>query len=153
FFTIDNWEPNPRYFLEKAPAFLDADYEWVFLPDQKKLLLKLPEGVNPADLEVTIPFSEGLVSIIGQADQVVKHMRVDRVTFQYINWVIPEDGCCVVLACHVDPRPDNGARAVVPGAISTVWAETIAFVGCSFRNVGGSGICFGTGCKNCKVVD
>jgi len=153
FFTIDNWEPNPRYFLENAPEFLDADFEWVFLPDQKKLLLKLPEGVNPADLELSIPFSEGLVSIIGQQDQVVKNIRFEGVTFQYSKWEIPEKGYCGVQACHFDPRPRNGGWAVVPGAISTVWAENIVFLNCSFRNFGGSGLWFGTGSKNCKVVD
>lgn len=153
FFTIDNWEPNPRYFLENALEFLDADYEWVFLPDQKKLLLKLPEGVDPTDLEVKIPFSEGLISIIGQEDEVVKNIRFEGVAFQYSKWEIPESGYGGVQACHFDPRPDSGGWAVVPGAITTVWAENISFVGCSFRNFGGSGILFGIGSKNCQVVD
>jgi hypothetical protein len=42
---------------------------------------------------------------------------------------------------------------VVPAAISSVWGENITFSKCSFRNFGGSGIWFGTGSKNCKIID
>lgn len=153
FFTIDNWEPNPRYFLENAPEFLDAEYEWIFQDDQKKFLLKLPEGVNPNDLKTIVPFSKGLISIIGEENQPVKNIHFEGITFQFSKWDIPEKGYCGVQACHFDPRPSTGEWAVVPAAISSVWAENVSFSGCTFKNFGGSGIWFGTGSKNCKVVD
>ncbi|OOG77882.1 right-handed parallel beta-helix repeat-containing protein [Algoriphagus sp. A40] len=153
FFTIDNWEPNPRYFLENAPEFLDADYEWIFRNDSKKFLLKLPEGINPNALQVAIPLSEGLISIIGEENQPVKNIHFEGITFQFSKWEIPEKGYCGIQACHFDPRPSTGDWAVVPAAISAVWAENVSFTGCSFKNLGGSGIWFGTGSKNCKVVD
>ncbi len=153
FFTIDNWEPNPRYFLENTLEFLDSDYEWIFLNDQNKFLLKLPQGVNPNEQQVVVPFSEGLISIIGAENQPVKNIRFEGITFQYSKWAIPEKGYCGVQACHFDPRPSSKGWAVVPAAISSVWAENISFSGCSFKNFGGSGIWFGTGSKNCQVVD
>ncbi len=153
FFTIDNWEPNPRYFLENAPEFLDADYEWIFQNDSKKFLLKLPEGVNPNNLQVVVPLSEGLISFIGEENQLVKNIHFEGITFQFSKWEIPEKGYCGVQACHFDPRPSTGGWSVVPAAISSVWAENISFADCTFKNFGGSGIWFGTGSKNCKVVD
>lgn len=94
FFTIDNWEPNPRYFLENAPEFLDADYEWIFLKDQNKFLLKLPQGVNPNEQQVVVPLSEGLISILGTENQQVKNIRFEGITFQFSKWAIPEKGYC-----------------------------------------------------------
>lgn len=153
FFTIDNWEPNPRYFLENAPEFLDADYEWIFLKGQQKFLLKLPESVNPSDLQLVVPISEGLISIIGKEDQPVKNIHFEGITFQFSKWEIPENGYSGVQACHYDPRPASKGWSVVPAAISSIWAENVSFARCSFKNFGGSGIWFGTGSKNCKVVD
>lgn len=153
FFHIDYWEPNPRYFLENAPEFLDVDYEWIFQNDSNKFILKLPEGINPNNLQVVVPLSEGLISIIGEENQPVKNIHFEGITFQFSKWEIPEKGYCGVQACHFDPRPSIGEWAVVPAAISSVWAENVSFSGCTFKNFGGSGIWFGTGSKNCKVVD
>lgn len=153
FFHIDYWEPNPRYFLENSPEFLDADYEWIFRNDSKKFLLKLPEGINPNERQIVVPLSEGLISIIGEENQWVKNIHFEGITFKFSKWEIPEKGYCGIQACHHDPRPENGAWAVVPAAISAVWAENISFADCSFKNLGGSGIWFGTGSKNCSVLD
>lgn len=153
FFTIDNWEPHPRYFLENAPEFLDIDYEWVFQKSENKLLLKLPETVNPEDLKIVVPFSEGLISIQGEESRPVRNIHFEGIAFQYSSWEIPENGYGGVQACHFDPHTSDRGWAVVPAAISSVWAENVSFVACSFGNFGGSGIWFGTGSRNCKVVD
>lgn len=153
FFNLDNWEPNPRYFLENAPEFLDADFEWVFLCDEKKFLLKLPENTTMDNLQIFIPVSEGLISIAGNESQSVKNIHFEGITFQHSKWEIPELGYCGVQACHFDPRPDKSGWAVVPAAVYSIWAENISFDGCAFKNLGGSGVWFGTGSKNCKVVN
>lgn len=153
FFNIDNWEPNPRYFLENATEFLDADYEWVFLKNEKKFLLKLPENVNPENFQIILPVAEGLVSITGKENKPVKNIHFEGITFQYCKWEIPEMGYCGVQACHFDPRPKKSGWSVVPAAIYTEWGENITFANCKFENLGGSGLWFGTGCKNCKVAN
>ncbi len=153
FFNIDNWEPNPRYFLENAPEFLDADFEWVFLPAEKKFLLKLPANLNPANLEIIIPVSEGIISIIGKENESVKNIHFDGISFQFSKWEIPELGYCGVQACHFDPRPYKSGWSVVPAAVYTEWGENISFKNCKFKNLGGSGVWFGTGSKNCKILN
>ncbi len=151
FFNIDNWEPNPRYFLENAPEFLDENYEWVYQPEEKLLVVKLPDEVNPAQLQVVVPLAEGLISIVGEENQPVKNVSFDGITFQYCNWQIPEKGYCGVQACHFDPRPTDNGWAVVPAAVHAVWAENVNFENCTFKNFGGSGLWFYTGCKNCSI--
>jgi hypothetical protein len=153
FFTIDNWEPNPRYFLENAIEFIDTDLEWVFLKDQDKVVLQLPTNADPNQLEIVIPASSGLISIIGSERELVKNIHFEGISFQYSRWEIPVNGYCGVQACHFDPRTPDEKWAVVPAAVSTVWAEDISFVDCSFRNFGGSGIWIGEGSRNCRIVD
>lgn len=151
FFNLDHWEPNPRYFLENAPEFLDENYEWVYQPEEKQFFVKLPDEVNPAQLQVVVPLAEGLISIVGEENQPVKNVTFEGIAFQYCNWQIPEMGYCGVQACHFDPRPIDNGWAVVPAAVHAVWAENLRFKNCKFKNLGGSGLWFSTGCKNCSI--
>lgn len=151
FFNLDHWEPNPRYFLENAPEFLDENYEWVYQPEEKQFFVKLPDEVNPAQLQVVVPLAEGLISIVGEENQPVKNVTFEGITFQYCNWQIPEMGYCGVQACHFDPRPIDNGWAVVSAAVHAVWAENVSLKNCNFKNLGGSGLWFSTGCKNCSV--
>jgi hypothetical protein len=153
FFHIDNWEPNPRYFLENSREFLDADYEWLFLGEEKKFLLKLPEGVNPTDLKIFVPVSQGLISILGDENNPVRNISFEGITFQFSKWGIPERGYCGIQACHFDPRPATEGWAVVPAAISADWAENLSFDKCIFKNFGGSGIWLGPGTKNSSILN
>jgi len=153
FFNLDNWEPNPRYFLENAPEFLDEDYEWVSVSKEKKILLKLPESENPANLEIVVPFSEGLIFMNGTENKPVENIHFEGISFRNSAWEIPELGYCGVQACHFDPRPPITGWSVVPAAIKAEWAEDCSFSGCTFENLGGSGVWFGTGCKNCSIED
>jgi len=153
FFHIDNWEPTPRYFLENAREFLDADYEWIFLKEEKKFLLKLPEGVNPAEQKIFVPVSQGLISILGDENTPVRNISFEGITFQFSKWEIPQKGYCGIQACHFDPRPSKTGWAVVPPAISAIWAENLSFSGCSFKNFGGSGVWLGTGTKNSTILN
>ena len=151
FFNLDNWEPHPRYFLENAPEFLDENYEWVSIPNENKIVLKLPESENPLKLDIVVPVSEGLVVMKGTENKPVKNIRFEGITFRNSAWQIPEMGYCGVQACHFDPRPPITGWSVVPAAIKADWAENCSFTNCTFENLGGSGVWLGTGCKNCTV--
>jgi hypothetical protein len=41
--------------------------------------------------------------------------------------------------------------SVVPAAVYSEWGENISFTNCAFKNIGGSGVWFGSGCKNSSV--
>ncbi len=153
FFNLDHWEPNPRYFLENAPEFIDEDYEWVYYKAQKKILLKLPESENPENYKIVIPVSEGLLSLEGKENLPVKNIHFEGISFRHSLWEIPEKGYCGVQACHFDPRPEINGWNVVPAAINARWTENCSFDNCRVENIGGSGIWLGTGCKNCSIVN
>ncbi len=153
FFNLDNWNKNPRYFLENAIEFLDSDYEWFYNPEENKMYLQLPKSVNPEKLEITAPFSKGLISIEGNENQHVKNIHFEGIAFRNCAWNIPEMGYCGVQACYFDPRPKNSRWSFVPAAVNAVWAENCTFLNCAFENLGGSGLWFSTGCKSCKVTN
>ncbi len=151
FFNIDNWEANPRYYLDNAPEFLDADYEWIYLAAEKKFLLKLPGDLNPQKVKIHVPVSRGLLKFNGNEYHPVKNIQFEGITFQYSAWEIPEQGYCGIQACHFDPRPLREGWDVVPAAVHAMWTENIGFSRCTFKNLGGSGLWLDTGCKNNKI--
>ena len=150
FFKLDGWEEHPRYFLENDRAFLDAEFEWYFDSESGKILLKLPSGQNPQDMEISVPVSEGLVLLTGSKENPIKNIVFDGITFKHCAWNTPSMGYCGIQACHFDGRPDKHWN-VVPAAIITEWAENILFDNCIFKNMGGSGLWFSTGSKSCSV--
>lgn len=151
FFNLDHWEPNPRYYLENAMEFLDADYEWFYHSEEKSIYLKLPENRNPTEMEITVPLSEGLIVLMGNEKNTLKNIHFEGITFQHSAWQIPDLGYCGVQACHFDPRPETGGWAVVPAAIKGEWVQNCSFSNCRFENLGGSGIWLGTGSANCTI--
>ncbi len=151
FFNLDNWEKNPRYFLENDLVFLDADFEWYYHLEKGKILLKLPEDQTPQNLQVVIPVAEGLVQINGEQGKPVANIHFEGITFRYCAWQIPEMGYCGVQACHFDSRPAKQGWTEVPAAVKAEWAENITFKNCAFENLGTTGLWLSTACKNCYV--
>ena len=154
FFTIDNWEPHPRYFLENALEFIDSDFEWVFLPETREIVIKLPKNTEPSKFNIVIPVSAGLISMVGKEDKPIKNIQFDGITFQYAKWDIPSSGYCGIQATFYDRRKENNNEwnwNVIPAAVSATWGERIVFSNCTFRNLGGTGLLLGTGCRNSMV--
>jgi hypothetical protein len=151
FFNLDHWEPHPRYFLENAVEFLDADFEWFLDAKNNRLLLKLPEDQDPETLKIVAPVSKGLLQLRGTENYPLTDIHFEGIGFEHSAWNIPELGYAGVQACHFDPRPENSGWAVVPAAVYAQWAENTTFKNCSFKNLGGSGLWFATGCKNCSI--
>jgi hypothetical protein len=154
FFNLDNWEKNPRYFLENDPAFLDAPGEWFFDSDERLLYLMLPEGADPGQMRVTVPVTgPHLMVIEGSEQQKAGNISFQGITFSYCSWLIPEKGYAGIQACHFDPRPAAAGWSVVPAAVYIKWAENCTFTRCTFTHLGGSAIWISAGCNDCSVAD
>jgi hypothetical protein len=151
FFTIDNWEAHPRYYLENSMEFMDLDFEWVYEPDSKKIVIKLPSKTNPSSLNIVIPISEGLISLVGKEESLIKNIQFDGITFQYAKWDIPASGYSGIQATFFDPRDEMQGWNVVPAAITAVWGDQLVFSNCMFKNLGGTAILLGAGCRRSKV--
>lgn len=151
FFNLDNWEPNPRYFLENSYDFLNCDYEWYFDEKSKTIFLQLPESMNPNDSEVFIPVSEGIIKMMGSENRPLKNIHFEGIAFKHSAWQIPEKGYAGVQACHFDGLSSTTGWTVVPAAVKAEWVENCSFNNCTFENLGGTGVWFGTGSKNCSI--
>jgi hypothetical protein len=151
FFTLDNWEPQPRYFLENSPAFLDRPFEWYLDPKASLLYLRLPEGGDPRRMEILAPKAEGLLLLQGTAENRIRNLSFEGITFRHSSYVLPAGGYAGIQACHFDPRSGSSSWNTVPCAIEGVWAENCSFDHCTLVHLGGSGLRFGTGSSRCTV--
>jgi len=153
FFTLDNWEKNPRYYLENAREFIDEDFEWCFDSNDQKIFLKLPGSLHPNSMNVIIPYSLGIMEFAGTEGHPVANISFDSITFSHCHWQIPDRGYAGVQACFFDPWPSGNTWEAVPAAISGKWMKNISFINCTFEHLGGTGLWMGTGSINCSVIN
>jgi hypothetical protein len=154
FFNLDNWEKDPKYFLENDMAFLDSPGEWFFDRDERLLYLILPAGADPEQMKVTIPVAgPHLLVIEGSEQQKVRNINFEGISFEHCSWQLPVQTYAGIQACHFDSRPSSDSWSVVPAAVYAEWAENVTIRNCRFSKLGGSGIWFSTGSKNCSVAD
>lgn len=154
FFNLDNWEKDPRYFLENDRAFLDATGEWFFDRNERKIYVILPDGSDAERMKVTIPVTgPHLLVIRGTEQQNVRNIFFEGISFEHCAWQLPDGTYAGVQACHFDPRPSYEGWSVVPAAIFAEWTTNISFLNCTFSKLGGSGIWFSTGSSNCIIAD
>jgi hypothetical protein len=153
FFSIDNWEKNPRYFLENAMEFLDVENEWYYDKEKGLLYLKLNEKDTPENRNITIPYlSNNLLLLSGTENRKVRNISFENITFEHCSWAIPEAGYAEIQACHYDPRgTKSGEWSVVPAAVDVKWSDNCKFINCRFLHLGGSGILLGTGTVGCQI--
>ena len=151
YYRLDRWEKHPRYFLENAIEFLDADNEWFYDLKKSKVYLKLPESRDPEHLQIVVPVSAGLIQLKGKEDNLIKNIHFEGITFQHCAWGIPKLGYGGVQACYFKLRSKGQASTALPAAVKAEWTENCSFKNCSFENLGTSGLWLSTGCKNCTV--
>lgn len=151
FFTIDHWEPHPRYYLENDLAFLDSIYEWFLDDEAKRVYLKLPENVIPDSFSIIAPKLNTLLDIRGSFQQSVQNIVFDGLQFNHCQWSLPNKRYGGIQACHHDQKDSIGEWSVIPGAVQLSWAENVTFDHCTFARLGGSGLQIGTATKNCSV--
>ncbi len=152
FFNIDNWEKNPRYFLENSITFLDSDDEWYYDNKEGVLYLRLREGETPVNKRVVIPvLANSLLQLIGSAEKKISNVRFENINFSFCSWQLPSAGYAGIQACFFDPRDNNKEWNVVPAAIKGEWCDNCSFVNCNFSHLGGSGVWFGTGSSSCSI--
>jgi hypothetical protein len=79
FFNLDNWEKNPRYFLENSLSFLDSPGEWYFDKEEQLLYLMMEADQDPAGFEIVIPVTgPHLLEISGSMENKVRNLEFHR---------------------------------------------------------------------------
>lgn len=154
FFTLTNWESQPRYFLENAPEFLDQAGEWYCDLDERRVYyLPLP-GEQMETMEAVVPLANKLLTITGDTsgDTSTGFIHFQGITFEHTAWPLPPGGYAGIQACMFDQRSNTGRGwNKVPAAIEVDLAENVRFTNCEVRHTGGSGIWIRENNKDCAV--
>ncbi|WP_347304626.1 right-handed parallel beta-helix repeat-containing protein (plasmid) [Croceibacterium sp. TMG7-5b_MA50] len=87
---------DSRLFLVNAPEFIGrvndwhADpYQWFIDPEAGRLYLRIAQDDDIADLTVTIPRLDALVSVAGTPDRPVERLGFHGLTFSHTSWLGP----------------------------------------------------------------
>ncbi|VAX37789.1 hypothetical protein MNBD_PLANCTO02-885, partial [hydrothermal vent metagenome] len=154
-YKIDHFEKHPRYYLENHISFLDRPGEW-FLSRATGLLTYRPrksEAIKKSS--VVAPVLSYLLVVKGKATKPVQNIHFKGITFEHSNWLLPANGLAAVQAAHYEARNNSkkigGPRVPIPAAVAIKDAFDCKFDKCEVKHLGGSGIEFQEGCKNCVV--
>ena len=87
---------DSRLFLVNAPELIGRTNDWHALPyqffvdpDAGKLYLRIAQDDDIADLTVTVPTLEALVSIAGTPDQPIENLTFEGLRFSHTSWLGP----------------------------------------------------------------
>ncbi len=137
-----HWGPGQRYYLENFKAALDARGEW-FLDRDGTLFYKPLYGEDMTQVQVIAPILGEFVRFTGKPaeEQPVEHIMLRGLTFQYGQYILPEQG-------HSDAQAAYG----IPAVIMADGANNITIEHCEIAHVGIYGLWFRSGCRDCRAV-
>jgi len=150
-YEIGHW-PHARYFLENGERMLDQPGEWR-LDTERGVIAYLPQpGENLESIEAVVPILEALAQIRGDSSSgvPVRHVQWQGIVFEHCRFDLPDAGYAAGQATVYEPRrgPQSTGREMMPAAVTLDLADGCAFVDCSFRHLGGSGLWFRRECRN-----
>lgn len=154
FFTITNWEKQPRYFLENAREYCNSPGEWYCDFIERKVYYRPLPDEKIDETEGVIPVTSKLVSIKGTNEKHVGFIKFEGITFGYTEWLLPDRGYCGIQACMFDKRDSDGnGWDKVPATIELDLADNCSFDKCTVKHTGGSGIWIRENCFNCEISE
>lgn len=143
--VMKSWNPMNRgclYFLENYKGALDAPGEW-FLDRDGWLHYQGREGEDLGKVEVVVPVIDSLVEIRGSAGAPVRNLQFEHLAFRHSALRTPKEGV----------PPYQAAMSVEEAMVSVRHAREVGFRFCRVEHVGGTGVWFREGAKNCDLRD
>lgn len=147
---------NSAFYLTNALQFLDEPGEWFLDNEQHKIYYWPRTDENLEQANVVAPFTETLLRIQGTAENPVKHVLVNGITFQHTGWLRPslqghvphQLGLYMTEAYRLKPagtatKPglDNQAWVGRPAAaVEISYAHETNIWNCSFKHIAATGI-------------
>jgi len=154
-FAMDNFESQPRYFLENSRAYVDAPGEWHLDEETGELLYQPLPGESIETCEFVAPVLTSLLEVAGHpaSGRPARHLQLDHLRFEHCAWSPPTGGYAAAQATFYEQRSGAGGtlRNVVPPALSFQRAEGCALRDVTVAHVGGSGIWFGAQCHSNRL--
>jgi len=154
FFTLTNWEKQPRYYLENTREFCDSPGEWYGDFEERKIYYHPLPNENIGETEGVIPVAPKLITLAGTDEKQVGFISFKGISFEHTAWQVPNRGYCGVQACMYDDRSkDESGWSKVPAAIELDLAKNCGFYNCTIRHTGGSGIWMRQNCSDCEISE
>lgn len=155
---------NSAFYLTNALQFLDEPGEWYLDIANGKLYYWPRANENMATATVVAPYLETLLQIKGTADNPVKNLIINGLSFQHTGWLRPskqghvphQTGMYMLDAYKLRPsgtpeKPslDNQAWVGRPAAAVDVnFAEKTELINCGFEHLASTGLDYHKGVKN-----
>ena len=146
FFTIGKamqfWnviDDNSRYVVENYRKALDAPGEWFLDRDGYLYYIPMP-GETPANTHCIFPVIERFITIEGNKDKSVDHLRFENLSFHVSAYQTPVNG-----------DEAMQAAANVEATVMIDYAKNIDFLNCEIAHTGLHGIWYRNACSNSKV--
>ncbi|WP_462326036.1 right-handed parallel beta-helix repeat-containing protein [Desulfoplanes sp.] len=150
-------------FFENAYQFLDEPGEW-YLNESSGRLYHIP--TNDTDITqatAELPIREQLLTVQGTADEPVRNLSFENLTFAYATWMGPSNATGYIAdqsGCMVTGT-DNGYNIIghaqkveeTPGNIHLEYVDNITFRGNIFEHLGAVALHVGSGSSNCLIED
>ncbi len=137
-------------FFENAIEMLDQPGEW-YLDRSKGILSYWPlDGEDMSKVEAVAPVLTQLLEIVGTADQLVRNVHFQGLSFQYADWPLPAWGFVGRQAGSIylpgDMYLPGDRTGFIGEAILWRFAKSCRLIDCDIAHVGGSGISLHKGC-------
>jgi hypothetical protein len=138
-----NREKNARYYIENAPAGVDAPGEWRLDSKTGRVTYWALPGENPNEADVRAPILTEIIRFEGDMKNriPVGNVIVRGLEFAESNWTLGEKG-------DADPQ----AAVEIHGAFRADGAVNCAIEKCVFARLGGYALDFGRACQGVKIA-
>lgn len=137
---------EPYVWVENSLSLLDAEGEWFYDKEAKKLYYKPIAGSDIQSDVFTVPVTEQLFRIEGQKDDKVKNVYIEGISFEHSNWNYPSKyGMIEGQATNYNDTSqgqsgDVGSWKMPPSAVYINYADNITFLRCHVKNTGATGM-------------
>ena len=142
--------------IENAYELIDSDNEWYLDKNKKRFFIKLPKEKNIDDVTVTAAVAEELINVKGANSQSKAHNIIfDGIEFRGTTWLRPstDNGFpdCQAGLIRETPEYKNQEGKMPLAGITLKYADKIGIKNCRINGMGGNGIVFSDGCRDCIV--
>jgi len=136
------------YHLENSYQFLDASNEWYLDKESGYLYIyhEAPDSIK----EIIVPRLSSILNIKGTAEDFVKNLSFEGLTFSHNNWTLPDS--IGLFAGQATYLYEYGAKQPRTSGILVENAENINFTRNVISNMGSAGITFYAGVQNSRIT-
>ena len=143
--------PGKACYIEHGPAYVDEPGEWYLDRRTGILTYRAEEGKDPNEGIFVAPKATQLLAVTGTKEAPVRNLRFVGLAFEHTAWDVPSFGYLGIQAGHYGTRMD-GPIYVLPLALQFVHAQGCVIEKCVIAHTGASGVGFGAGCQDNKVM-